>query len=86
MSRADSIRQTASIARCVSGAVTAADHTIFTASVESRGAARKYGLPGRLPASRSPIGAYLAVVRRAVRATLLSKSRGQALRACTRRS
>jgi hypothetical protein len=34
MSLADSIRQTASIARWVSVAVTAADHTIFTASGE----------------------------------------------------
>ena len=48
MSLADSIRQTASIIRWVSEAVTAADHTIFDPSVEGRGSA------GHLVAATAP--------------------------------
>src|SRR5260370_3747441 len=44
MSLADSILQTASIARWVSVAVTATDHTIFNPSVQRPGARLDYGL------------------------------------------
>src|SRR5213594_452957 len=40
MSRGDSIRQTASMVRYVSVAVTATDHTIFNRPVQDRGARR----------------------------------------------
>ena len=43
MSRADSIRQTASIARCVSVAVTATDHIIFQPPRASRSAPPLFG-------------------------------------------
>src|SRR5688572_24913753 len=49
MSLADSILQTASIARCVSGAVMATDQIIFHLSVQDRGAPRLLLLRELLP-------------------------------------
>src|SRR6267142_1956451 len=42
MTFADSIRQTASTARCVSVAVTATDHSIFVVSVQTGGGRRRH--------------------------------------------
>ena len=51
MSLADSILQTASMARWVSAAVTATDHTIFNPSVQRPGARLDYGLADLLCSS-----------------------------------